>query len=108
MRGEKLGPYCPPDKPQVVVDAQTLYVTEGGVNVTWRETQDHAKWGVALDSSYTVCVGDINRMKSQRNRGGGAVCFTNRKLCYGMYKTVLTSSTCKKDGEAGRAKSFPS
>jgi hypothetical protein len=78
----------------VVVDAQTLYVIENGQNVSWTETQDHAKWAVALDKSFVICIGDINRMTSQRVRGGGAVCFSDKKLCYGMYNTVATSSTC--------------
>ena len=95
MRGQELGPYCPPDKPYEVVDAHTLYVVDrNGVNLTWTETQDHAKWAVSLDSSYVLCVGDINRMESQRNRGGGAVCFSDRALSYGMMRTVLTSDTC--------------
>ena len=97
MRGQQLGPYCPPQYGQEVVDARSLYVTEGGANVTGTETQDHAKWGVSLDSSYVVCVGDINRMLSQRKRGGGAVCFSNRKLSYGMYNTVNSSDVCTKE-----------
>ena len=100
MRGQQLGPYCPPDKAQTVVDARTLYVTVNGTNVTWKETQDHAKWGVALDSSFVVCVGDMNRMISQRKRGGGAVCFNNKKLCYGMYKSILTSDVCSHEQPA--------
>ena len=94
MRGQQLGPYCPPKYGQEVVDAETLYVTDDGTNITWTETQDHAKWGVSLDSSYVICIGDINRMISQRSRGGGAVCFSNRKLCHGMYNTVRSSSVC--------------
>jgi deoxyribonuclease-2 len=94
MRGQQLGPYCPPSKEFAVVDARTLYVTEDGVNVTWKETQDHAKWGVSLDSSYVICVGDLNRMISQRKRGGGVVCFSSRSLCYGMYRSVNSSDIC--------------
>lgn len=94
MRGQALGPYCPPDHPNVIVDARTLYVDDGGQNLTWKETQDHAKWGVALDSSYVLCVGDLNRMESQRNRGGGAVCFSDRKLAYGLYRTIMNSDRC--------------
>ena len=82
------GPYCPPDKDYEVVDAKTLYVNEKGVNVTWTEGQDHAKWGVALDGSGLLCVGDINRMRSQRDRGGGAVCFQNRKLSVSMVRCL--------------------
>lgn len=49
--------------------------------VSFGETKDHAKWAASPTSSnrsvrsnpYVTCIGDINRMKSQRNRGGGAV-----------------------------------
>jgi deoxyribonuclease II len=104
MRGQELGPYCPPDQEYVVVDARTLYVTENHTNFTWTETRDHAKWGVALDSSFKICVGDLNRMLSQRNRGGGVVCFSSRSLCYGMYRTVITSDVCNQSDTAPMAK----
>jgi len=99
IRGEALGPYCPPDKPQTVVDVQWLHATgpKGG-NVTWKSTQDHAKWGVSVDGSglNIVCIGDINRMESQRNRGGGAVCWSSRTLWEGMAATVTTADVCKR------------
>lgn len=50
---------------------------------TWTNTQDHSKWGIAMDSelgsnqqfnSLATCIGDINRMCSQEKRGGGAMC----------------------------------
>ena len=100
LRGEEIGPYCPPSSPFRVVDAKTLSVVDGTQNRTWTESQDHAKWAVALDSSYVVCVGDINRMTSQRKRGGGAVCFSNRNLCYSLYNTVTTSDVCS--GSSGK------
>ena len=39
--------------------------------ITFKYTSDHSKWGISLtkDEPY-VCVGDINRMQSQRARGG--------------------------------------
>ena len=95
LRGDEIGPDCPPGNPYRVVDAKTLSVVgAAGSAMNWTETQDHAKWAVALDSSYVVCVGDINRMTSQRKRGGGAVCFSNRNLCYSLYNTVVTSDIC--------------
>lgn len=50
-------------------------------SISFRETKDHAKWAASPMSSnrhlrsnpYVTCIGDINRMTSQRNRGGGAV-----------------------------------
>ena len=104
IRGDRLGKYCPnaktKKKPFEVVDARIMGVSlRDGSNHTWTETQDHAKWAVSLDSSYVLCVGDINRMSSQRKRGGGAVCFVNKELCFGLYNTILASDTCGKGAD---------
>ncbi len=50
-----------------------------GIHMAWPETHDHAKWGITLRSDW-VCVGDINRMISQRKRGGGTIAFQNVTL----------------------------
>ena len=59
-----------------------------GIHYAWPEAQDHAKWGITLKSDW-VCVGDINRMVSQRKRGGGAIAFQNRTLWTALTKTSL-------------------
>jgi hypothetical protein len=40
----------------------------------WRINRDHSKWGVCCDKA-VVCFGDMNRVFSQRVRGGMALCF---------------------------------
>jgi hypothetical protein len=62
---------------------------------TWTESQDHAKWAVALDNSNVACIGDINRMTSQEKRGGGTVCFESAALANALYNSVTSSDTCK-------------
>ena len=59
-----------------------------GVHWAWPETHDHAKWGITLQSDW-VCVGDINRMISQRKRGGGTIAFQNETLWKALSKTSL-------------------
>jgi len=59
-----------------------------GAHWAWPETHDHAKWGITLHS-YWVCVGDINRMISQRKRGGGTIAFQNETLWTALSKTTL-------------------
>lgn len=59
-----------------------------GIRWVWPETQDHAKWGITLHSDW-VCVGDINRMVSQRKRGGGTIAFQNRILWQALSRTGL-------------------
>src|SRR5258708_6405027 len=57
-----------------------------GAHWVWPETHDHAKWGITLKSNW-ICVGDINRMISQRKRGGGTIAFQNQTLWTGLTKT---------------------
>lgn len=44
------------------------------VSKHWGIYQDHAKWAVCC-SDVAVCFGDMNRMMTQRRRGGLAICF---------------------------------
>jgi len=59
-----------------------------GLHLAWPETHDHAKWGITLHEPY-VCVGDINRMVSQRKRGGGCIAFKNTTLWSALSKSSL-------------------
>lgn len=59
-----------------------------GAHWAWPETADHAKWGITKDSNW-ICVGDINRMISQRKRGGGTVAFQNPTLWQALSRTDL-------------------
>jgi deoxyribonuclease-2 len=66
------------------------YITMGplGIHWAWPESQDHAKWGITLKSDW-VCVGDINRMISQRKRGGCTIAFKNETLWNALSRTSL-------------------
>jgi deoxyribonuclease-2 len=66
------------------------YINMGplGTHWAWPETHDHAKWGITVHSDW-VCVGDINRMISQRKRGGGTIAFQNETLWKALSKTDL-------------------
>ena len=95
MRGQRLGPYCPPHKPYTVNDIEAMHMTgPSGKPVNWHFTQDHAKWAVGLQGDGLICIGDINRMMSQRNRGGGAICFRNRALSQGMFASINSTASC--------------
>lgn len=59
-----------------------------GIHYAWPETYDHAKWGITVTDDW-VCVGDINRMISQRKRGGGTIAFKNRLLWTALLQTTL-------------------
>lgn len=56
--------------------------------MAWPETHDHAKWAITKDNNW-VCVGDINRMISQRKRGDGTIAFQSPPLWKALSKTDL-------------------
>jgi deoxyribonuclease-2 len=69
-------------------DVKYINLSSMGAHWAWPETHDHAKWGITLHSDW-VCVGDINRMISQRKRGGGTIAFQNETLWKALSKTAL-------------------
>lgn len=50
-----------------------------GIHIQYPETCDHSKQGVALAGDWVI-ISDENRMLSQKNRGGGAIAFQNRRI----------------------------
>ncbi|KAG0719615.1 Deoxyribonuclease-2-alpha [Chionoecetes opilio] len=80
----------------------TTYTVENIEEVTARAPstnftthKDHSKWVVAArpEKPY-VCIGDINRMETQFERGGGTVCMSSLSIWYRFHKLVLTEETC--------------
>lgn len=69
-------------------DVKYINLGSMGAHWAWPETHDHAKWGITLHEPW-VCVGDINRMISQRKRGGGTIAFQNTTLWLGLSKAGL-------------------
>ncbi len=59
-----------------------------GVAFAWPETRDHAKWAITKKNNW-VCVGDINRMITQRKRGGGTIAFQDPVLWKALKSTEL-------------------
>ncbi|KAJ3446753.1 deoxyribonuclease ii [Anaeramoeba flamelloides] len=58
-------------------------------SITWKQTKDHAKWGVSLTPGRDyVCFSGINRMDSQMSRGGGAVCLKHDGI-YNSFKGFI-------------------
>lgn len=61
-----------------------------GLHVAFPETCDHAKWAISNDPAQPwVCVGDINRMISQRKRGGGCIAFQHLALWSALKQSAL-------------------
>ncbi len=84
MRGDECGPSC---GKYSVVDVKNVNF----MGTAWEEHADHSKWAVG---SRHVCFGDINRMKSQAARGGGAVCVDDVHLWGVMNRAVVSTGVC--------------
>jgi len=64
----------------------------------WLYTQDHSKWGCSSRPSW-VCVGGINRMPSQRSRGGDTLCTSAvRSFWTALSATVSSADQCTSKG----------
>jgi deoxyribonuclease-2 len=72
----------PLDPSNVIVDIENM----GYTTTEWKCSQDHSKWAVnALD----VCwIGDLNRMSSQANRGGGGLVIRHPALANGLRELI--------------------
>eukprot|EP01130_Rhizamoeba_saxonica_P000805 TRINITY_DN10716_c0_g1_i1.p1 TRINITY_DN10716_c0_g1~~TRINITY_DN10716_c0_g1_i1.p1 ORF type:complete len:355 (-),score=42.31 TRINITY_DN10716_c0_g1_i1:45-1082(-) len=62
-------------------------------SIVFKETKDHAKWAISPSKTIT-CIGDINRMTSQRKRGGGTTCTTDSSIYQAFKKLVVSSDSC--------------
>lgn len=59
----------------------------------YSDTKDHSKWCVAPNSGRT-CIADLNRHESQKNRGGGAICFKNVAVAKAFKTTIKAYELC--------------
>jgi deoxyribonuclease-2 len=87
IRG-KIPPIADTDGIHKTFDVKYINLGALGAHWAWPETHDHAKWGITLHSDW-ICVGDINRMISQRQRGGGTIAFQNVTLWKALSRTTL-------------------
>jgi len=69
-------------------------------------TQDHSKWGVSLTGT-KICVGGINRMQSQRNRGGGTLCLSDSDFWKALSGVVASAEQCSAESDDAKPKSKP-
>jgi deoxyribonuclease-2 len=81
---------CRPKYPWNVMNVRDLSF---GTGLSFDETKDHSKWAVTTNRNM-VCVGDINRMTSQRARGGGTTCFQNSSVGSSIYALITGADSC--------------
>jgi deoxyribonuclease-2 len=82
IRGKNvIPPDTDPSHQYTVADIKYITLEEVGLPWAWPETKDHAKWAISdANQGNWVCVGDINRMISQRRRGGCTIAFQEATL----------------------------
>jgi deoxyribonuclease-2 len=86
LRGSEVGPVC--DGITWTTDVEEV---DYGGGYTWSEYNDHSKW--AVDPAGTVfCVGGINRMTTQYQRAGGALCW--RSQIAAAFANAVTAAQC--------------
>ncbi len=65
--------------------------------VAFTTRHDHSKWAVSLKKNAPwVCIGDINRMNTQKKRAGGTNCFINEGLWKAFNTIIQTVEPCRK------------
>lgn len=62
-------------------------------SISYKETDEHSKWGVTQDG-HSLCIGDINRMESQKKRGGGATCFSQPSVASSFNHLITGLEKC--------------
>lgn len=90
---------CTPTYKYDSINVNSITLTsDDGKPYSFSYTQDHSKWGVMLTSSPSkqyFCVGDINRMTSQFERGGGTVCAKFAPLFSALNASISGYDGCK-------------
>ncbi|XP_058795768.1 plancitoxin-1 [Phymastichus coffea] len=80
-----------------VLNVHSISLTEAKVH--FKSSHDHSKWAVAIDGKQKatwVCVGDINRAKTQFDRGGGTVCFNSPEVWKNYKNSIDDVEPCPK------------
>ena len=96
-------PLLPPTYQDAIYSVLTLQCPPNANwdGVTWKMTQDHAKWTVSADGSLPlICIGDINKQQSQWKRSGGMACIVDQTI-YSNWAALI--ATTDQNNKAPRA-----
>lgn len=64
-------------------------------NIFFVYFKDHSKYAISFAGEW-ICVGDINREKTQFKRGGGTLCFQNPSVWKTYHQTIHFFQPCSK------------
>ena len=83
---------CPDNLALTTENVITIQIDE---EISWERTYDHSKYCLSeKDQHNLVCFSDMNRMESQRNRGGAAFCLQKANVWKAMKKLVGKYEDC--------------
>jgi deoxyribonuclease-2 len=60
---------------------------------SYKKTNEHSKWAVGM-TTQVICIGDLNRIESQKKRGGNVICFKNEKLANIIRNGITLTEIC--------------
>uniref|UniRef100_A0A023GIL2 Putative deoxyribonuclease ii n=1 Tax=Amblyomma triste TaxID=251400 RepID=A0A023GIL2_AMBTT len=91
--GGKAPPAC--NNTYIVTNVEAVRFKMSQQQLDIKNGEDHSKWAVSeeTDKRY-VCVGTLNRMHSQYQRGGQTLCFRNALLHKLLLKSVTDFDSC--------------
>jgi deoxyribonuclease II len=91
----KMGSFCKPKYPFNTENIVEIAYGDDDNKVKYTSTKDHSKWAIASPENGHVCIGGINRQKSQAHRSGGTTCFKIPEV-YKMFDSMISKvETCK-------------
>lgn len=98
-RGTPLDSECDIKRKHVEnVDEVKISFAETDQSGSFSYLKDHSKWAISKSKKQPdpeiVCIGDINRMKSQYKRGGGTTCFHSKPAWKAFHKIVSEIEEC--------------
>ncbi|XP_064478841.1 putative deoxyribonuclease-2 [Ornithodoros turicata] len=86
--GGKIGPVCRGNSS--VLDSSYINLHMSGKSWKWSNTEDHSKWAVGVNTPL-FCLGSLNRMVSQKSRGGQVTCMNN-PMVHRLFKSAHETS----------------
>ncbi|KAL3207998.1 hypothetical protein MRX96_039345 [Rhipicephalus microplus] len=78
-----------------VTDVETIVIRTEEENFYFSTREDHSKWYITRTSG-VFCFSTLNRMLSQRKRGGEITCIKEKPLAKVFEKSIDKRSTCRR------------
>ncbi|XP_064478836.1 plancitoxin-1-like [Ornithodoros turicata] len=86
--GQKMGPAC--KESYSVLDTEFINLHMIDKSWKWKSTEDHSKWAVGTSTPW-FCFGSLNRMESQKSRGGEVTCMEN-SVVHKLFRSASETS----------------